>query len=110
MGEQDIMNLERQWSRRLWGYGEKDSAATPRCPRPPSAGCNANRAEWKPWPIAPVRLQLATDSPAPARRACDATPPKQGALRSRPVNNECQGLRAEERLRNLSPLSHSERA
>jgi len=72
----EIAELERQWSRRLWGYG--DAAPAPMGPRRRPASARAGSSApsesapaWKPWPATAV-----APPPGPAPASQRPTPNK----------------------------------
>lgn len=57
--DQELFDLERQWSKRLWGYGELSSSrrVRPQSARGAKQSDGASVPPWKPWPSSSAAVQ-----------------------------------------------------
>lgn len=111
---QQLVDLERQWSRRLWGYRE-NSPSTPRRPRQastprdggamdrgsPNGAVLSAAPPWKPWPEGGIVTKAHTDQPT------DTVPSgwRDRLSHQRAARGDREGLRAEERFSSPGPYS-----
>jgi len=113
--DQELFDLERQWSKRLWGYGELSSS---RRARPQSARgtkqTDGTSTPWKPWPSSSAKFETRPTVPQPTNfsdsdslpcRLCGVSPTQGKSFGKTGETNKASQGDVVCRLCGLSPAS-----